>query len=110
MPTKKTKKTAPKKVGKKKKIVKKVSKKVEVKEKPKVVEEVVDAPIIKDELPLAILIAKAVDQYVEVEGLMDVVCRLGKDKYRIEIGKNIKVLRAHLPILEGAGKVKKIKI
>lgn len=101
---------ATKKKAKKKTAPKRKKKVIPKKEITKIVEEVVDAPIEKVDLPKAIPVAKAKDQYVEVEGLENRVCTLGRDKYKIEIGKRLKILRAHLPILEGAGRVKKLKI
>ena len=109
-----TKKKTKKKTASKKKISKKkksVSKKAETKvDGAKVVKELVDTLHKMVDLPEAIPVPKAEEQYVEVEGLENKVCRLGRDIYKIEIGEKIKILRAHLPILEGAGRVKRLKI
>jgi hypothetical protein len=79
-----------------------------------ILEEVLDAPIPENHeaYPEIKPVALDTEQYVEAEALMDGVANIGVNRYILEKGKPVLggILRAHISMLEKAGKVKQMKI
>ena len=83
--------------------------KPEPKPVPIAVAKIIGAPVLPEELPLAVPVLLDTEQFVAAVALIKGHANIGGRRYNFEVGQEVAggVLRAHLGILEKAGKVKR---